>query len=296
MKSWMIAGGIAIGLAAAIAAFAFRNDEHASTRSASLTHLANGRYTAQVMVNGQGPFDFIVDTGAQGLAVSKKLNDKLRLWGIPGVEIKGASGSQSTTMSVLRTYSSGVFSRSLVMGLALPNTAIEQDGIVGMDAFLQKRLAFEFERNLLTSSPSGPKPEGFIATPIEVRQNSFIIARVTLDGVSARAMLDTGARRTTGNLPLMKALGLAPGDPRLHKAEAVQGATPERIAASAARMHLLQLGPETFRDPEITFADLPVFTTLELDDEPAMIIGVDILHTVRVLAIDYPRSELQIKP
>lgn len=293
-RGLIIGGGIAV-VAIAVAAFVFRNDQNGQTATAPLTRLANGHYTTPVTINGQGPFGFIVDTGASAPVINPRLRESLGLWSVPGVEVKGAGGSQTTTLSIMRGYKSGVFSRTLDMIAVVPSGKIVPNGVIGMNAFTGKRLAFDFQRNLLTASPSAPTPPGFAAVPIEVRQGSFIIMPVTIDGVPALAMLDTGARRTGGNPALEKALGLAAGDPRLHPAEAVHGATDTEIPAMTAQAHALKIGSVTFRDPQITFADLPVFHSLELDDGPAIILGIDLLHTLRGMAIDYPRAELQLR-
>jgi predicted aspartyl protease len=294
-RGLVIGGGIAV-FAIAIAAFAFRNDQDGQTATAPLTRLANGHYTTPVSINGAGPFAFIVDTGATSPVINPRTSQALGLWGIPGVEVHGAGGSQTSTLSIMRSYKSGVYSRTLDMIVVIPSSKLIPDGVIGMNAFTGKRLAFDFQRSLLTASPSAPTPAGFAPLPIEVRQGSFIIAHVTIDGVAALAMIDTGARRTGANLELEKALGLAPGDKRLQPAAPVQGATSTDVPAVQARVHALTLGGVTFHDPNITFADLPVFRSLELDDGPAVILGIDLLHTLRGMAIDYPRAELQLQP
>lgn len=293
-RGLVIGGGIAV-FAIAVAAFVFRNDQNGQTATAPLTRLADGHYTTPVTIDGQGPFAFIVDTGATSPVINPRVSEALGLWSVPGVQVKGTGGSQSTTLSIMRSYESGVFSRTLDMIATIPSGKIVPYGVIGMNAFTGKRLAFDFQRNLLTASPSAPTPPGFSALPVEVRQGSFIIAPVTVDGVPALAMIDTGARRSGGNPALEKALGLAVGDPRLHAADPVHGATDTEIPATKAQMHTLKLGSVTFPNPQITFADLPVYRTLELGDEPALILGIDLLHTLHGMAIDYPRAELQLR-
>ena len=45
----------------------------------------------------------------------------------------------------------------------------------------------------------------------------------------------------------------------------------------------------------MTFADFEIFEYWEMTDEPAMLIGMDVLGLVDTLIIDYRRRELQVK-
>jgi hypothetical protein len=58
----------------------------------------------------------------------------------------------------------------------------------------------------------------------------------------------------------------------------------------------IYLGEAELRDLEVTFGDLHVFRIWKLEDEPAILIGMDLLGSVERLVIDYRRRELQVKP
>jgi len=46
---------------------------------------------------------------------------------------------------------------------------------------------------------------------------------------------------------------------------------------------------------DVTFADLHVFRVWGLADEPAIVLGMDVLGTSRGLLFDYRRGELQVR-
>ena len=50
------------------------------------------------------------------------------------------------------------------------------------------------------------------------------------------------------------------------------------------------------RSLEVTFGDLNVFRIWGLENEPALLIGMDLLGTVRRLIIDYRRREILLQP
>ncbi len=49
------------------------------------------------------------------------------------------------------------------------------------------------------------------------------------------------------------------------------------------------------RNARINFVDLPIFERWRLSDEPALLIGMDVLGILDTLVIDYHRRELQIR-
>jgi hypothetical protein len=72
--------------------------------------------------------------------------------------------------------------------------------------------------------------------------------------------------------------------------------TDQQTATTKATLGAIRMGATTFQKPAVTFADFPVFQVLGLDAGPALIIGIDLLSHLQAIAIDYPRSELQIRP
>jgi hypothetical protein len=49
------------------------------------------------------------------------------------------------------------------------------------------------------------------------------------------------------------------------------------------------------RNPAMTFADFAIFDHWKMTDQPAMLIGMDVLGLLDTLIIDYRRKELQVR-
>ena len=60
-----------------------------------------GRITAKVMVQGRGPYDFVVDTGANRTVVSTELADELRLPDAGMARVHGIVGAENTRTVVV---------------------------------------------------------------------------------------------------------------------------------------------------------------------------------------------------
>lgn len=114
-------------------------------------------------LNGKGPFNFILDTGAPALFVSPAICDKLGIkansqgWGtIPSFEIEGR-----VPLKNARARIETPFQLEGMNGLGLAGA--ELHGIIGYTVLAQFRLEFDFTRNKMSWTPldfKPPQPEG----------------------------------------------------------------------------------------------------------------------------------------
>lgn len=263
--------------------------------SAPMREDSGGRPVISVSVNGTTPLDFVVDTAAAQSVVMPRLVERMALEpDARTAEVQGASGRQGARVHSLRSLTSDAFELHDLRAVELPNgSATDAWGIVGMDGFRQLRVTFNHGDGVFAVGPSGPPQEGESVVPALIR-GTFAIVEVRLDGVSVRAVVDSGAARSIANPAALAALGWQPDDARLGEARPVQGATSQRVAGRLGRVDALRLGNLTITNVPITFSDLPVFGALGLGDGPALILGSDVLGRLDSYAIDYPRRELQI--
>jgi predicted aspartyl protease len=264
---------------------------------AKLSLDAAGHYQTPVMIGAKGPYGFVVDTGAQGTTVVQRLVDELKPSPVEGaVNVRGAGGAVAAARYRFRDVHNGAFAFPELTAAIFPNSDIlKADGVLGMDRFTSARVELDFAGGRLRIGASGPTPRGFAGVPATIRFGSFVFVTVTVNGVQTRAAIDTGAARTTGNLALMKALGYRPGDPRLSSTTPIRGAAGGQTAVTKGRFAALAIGRAAFGPGDIIFADVPVMKLLAAADEPFLVLGSDVLSHASAIAIDYPRSELQIR-
>jgi hypothetical protein len=75
----------------------------------------------------------------------------------------------------------------------------------------------------------------------------------------------------------------------------VVGATLDVQVGNRLETPSLALGGVMVRNPAMTFADFAIFDHWKLKDQPAMLVGMDVLGLLDTLIIDYRRKELQVK-
>jgi predicted aspartyl protease len=114
--------------------------------------------------------------------------------------------------------------------------------------------------------------------------------------VPVKAIVDTGAERSLGNEALRAALVDGARRPRETVATTVIGATPQIAQGLSFEAPAIDIGGARLNNLTVTFGDLHVFNIWSLLEEPAILIGMDLLGTLEQFVVDYSRREFHLKP
>ena len=106
-------------------------------------------------------------------------------------------------------------------------------------------------------------------------------------------MIDTGSEITIGNSALRDKL-IRKGYNKFWEVEAI-GVTGVDVNMQLARIDELQLGPILLRDVPIAFADVPPFKVFGLANEPALLLGTDLLETFRRMSLDFKARKVRFQ-
>jgi hypothetical protein len=259
-----------------------------------------GRIWAPVTVNGQGPFRLVLATGASHSALTPRLAEALHLPIDPAntVMLRGATGSVPVPMVPVESLEIGdllIEPRRLAV---IPDALGGADGVLGMDELANMRIHIEFNRDRITIMRSkNQRASGqFEIVPVRFLQGRLLVVDASMGGVPVKAVIDTGGENTLGNTALRTALeerrkkGIQGG-----KLDQVYGATLDMQVGTRLETPTLRLGALFVRNPAMTFADFEIFKHWRMTEEPAMLVGMDVLGLLDTLIIDYRRKELQVK-
>jgi hypothetical protein len=168
-------------------------------------------------------------------------------------------------------------------------------GVLGIEGLQNKRIYADFGRDRLEIARShGERPQrDFAVVPLTVNKSGLLIADVRVGTVRTKAIVDTGAQGTVGNLALRDALMRHP--PRNARHEEIIGVTLDVQTGDNLPAPDIDLGSLKLRGAHITFGDMYLFQHWKFTDEPTLSLGMDILGSFDVLIIDYNRRELQIR-
>jgi predicted aspartyl protease len=257
-----------------------------------------GRIWAPVLINDQGPFRLVLDTGASNSAVNADVAAAL---GLPlnndhPVLLNGVTGArQVATIPIDSLVVGDLELRSKRLPIVVDALGGAQ-GVLGTEGLQDKRIYIDFRHDKITifRSHSERAPPGFTTIPIKLVGGLLLVANIRVGGVRAKAIIDTGGQATIANLPMREALigRLRPED---IKADEITGATLDVQRGDRLVMPPIRIGDLTIRGENITVGDMYIFQHWHMTKEPALLIGMDILGLVDTLIIDYKRSELQVQ-
>ena len=251
------------------------------------------RLTVPVMIDGKGPYRFMIDTGAQSTVVARSVADELGLVERRRAVLIGALSQQEVETVDLNNFLVGDRSFSLLDAPIVEGEHIGGvDGILGVDMLQQQSVLFDFEepRMAVVESAEAPANDFQIVVRARKKLGKLVVWRAVIDRVSTRVIIDTGAQSSIGNLALQS---------RLHRADplGVTSMIDVNGEESPVEMRLgdeLKMDDVTIRNVPIVFADSPTFRALDLDDSPALILGMDALRLFRRVAIDFSKGRIML--
>ncbi|MFC4312830.1 aspartyl protease family protein [Steroidobacter flavus] len=254
-----------------------------------------GRVWAPVYINGKGPYKLVLDTGANRTAVIPSLARKIGT--NPGtnvLKVLGATGSSIVPAIKVDSIEVGDLFLGDRQVAIVPDVFGGAEGVLGADGLSDKRVHIDFKNDQISILRStGPvRANGYTRIPVKLRYGHLLMFDVKLAGVRTRAMLDTGAQTTIGNSTLRAALAKRK---RQGVENTIIGVTLDAQKGETVLAPSVELGDLTLRGMQVTFGDMYIFDAWKMTDQPALLIGMDIIGLLDTLIIDYKRRELHLR-
>ncbi len=256
-----------------------------------------GRIWAPVYINGKGPFRMVLDTGANRSGVIASVAQAL---GLPpdvssSVMLHGVTGSTPVATIKVDTLLVGdVLINGSRMPI-LPDALGGAEGILGTEGLTDRRVYIDFRHDLIIISRSHNQlaPAGFVTIPFHFERGRLLVAEVVVGNVRAKAILDTGGEVTVANLAMRGALSRRAL--RNRSVDQIEGVTKDIETGEGYPPPQIAFGTLEIRSQHMTFGNMNIFKHWRLIDEPALLIGLDVIGLLDTLIIDYQRHELLLR-
>jgi predicted aspartyl protease len=264
------------------------------------------RLATPVFINGVGPFDFVVDTGANRSVIAAELAEMLDLPPGRPARIHGILSVEEVPSVNARSFTAGSIRLPLADVPTLRRADLGCDGFLGLDAFHDRRVAFDFRRSRvsilsgLSGSFDPDIPAGSLTSDVIVtarqRFGQLTIVDAHANGQRISCFVDSGAQRSVGNMAMRRSVkartadtGFAPIPVILH------GATGQDARGEVALVPLIEIGPLRFTDFPMAFADLHTFSLWGMQDRPAMMVGMDLLSLFALVTVDFRQNVVRFR-
>ena len=254
------------------------------------------RLTVDVDVNGYGPYRFVVDSGADTSVVGLRIARDLSLpLGTPAVLNSTTARELVDRVRVAELKLGPSTVRDLQLP-ALRESDVGGDGLIGIDALAHQRLMMDFERKVIRVEDARrpTRPEfGEIVVKAKRQRGQLILTRVTARGVKLDAIIDTGSEVTIGNSALREQLVRSKRQ-KFWRAPAT-GVTGVTMNVEMTIVPEVRIGPVVFYDVPMAFADVPPFQLFGVANEPALLMGTDMLSTFRKVSLDFRARKVRFQ-
>jgi predicted aspartyl protease len=255
------------------------------------------RMTVPVSIGGQGPYRFIVDTGAERTVIARELAQDLRLG--RGVVARVHSMTEVSRIQTVLIPALEVAGKRVreIHAPALERRNLGAEGMLGVDSLQSQRVSFDFTRQEMTIAPSHRREEKWTDDAIVVRARSrfghLVLVDASVDGQKVWVVVDTGSQLTVANGVLRRKLERKR---RLGATFPVTmvSVTGGRITADQTVVKRIRLGGIDINNMPVAFADVHPFKKLGLEKRPAILLGMDALQLFERVSVDFANRRVTL--
>jgi hypothetical protein len=272
---------------------------------------ASGRLLTAVMIDGQGPFSFVIDTASSRTLMYEHVRAQLALTKsqpgdiiVYGINTTGqALPVKPGTLMVAGQVISGLTLGALPAGTSHP---IGVDGILGIDVLAHYFVVLDRSAMRLTLlAPDSAATQTYrdwpaaTLSPRPLRNIPIDFWYLTVRFGEARltTLLDLGAGMTMMNWPAAERLGVH--ESNYHLPPELTAMLRDVLGTDEPAVWMngmtVTMSRRSWDDQNILVANSDVFTHFNLDERPAAILGSDLLGD-NSLAIDFAGHRLHVGP
>jgi len=269
----------------------------------------DGRLATEVMIDGQGPFQFIIDTASSRTLilehVRKRLNltqsqpERMTIYGIN--DVADVMPVKPRELRIAGETISG-----LTMGVLPDTTPYEPDGILGVDVLSRYFVVLDRGTMRIKLLPPGePSARNYgdwakaelIPRALKKFPIQFWYVKTRFNDRMITSLFDLGTSMTMLNWDAAERLGVrkaryAPYGPPPAMLQDVLGKVAPALRADDVEV---RLPGRIWTRQSVIIADAPVFSYFDLEEQPFAVLGLDLLRN-NSLAIDFAGQRLYVGP
>lgn len=256
------------------------------------------RMTVPVSIEGNGPFSFVIDTGAERTVLSRRIATKLALEAEEPAQLISIAGQSMVDMVYVPRLTLGNKNYEGLVSPVLLARNIGADGILGLDGLQDQRILFDFNNNEIIVEDAAEQRTNVSSREIVVTarriSGQLIFTDAMIAGVKVNVIVDTGAQVSIANSVLKKRLL------RQKRESGVENlliaVTGDTLGVEFGRARDFRMGRARFDSVLVAFADAPPFEQFGMKNKPALLLGMDILRQFDQVAIDFPKRKIHFLP
>lgn len=259
---------------------------------------ATRRMAVEVMLGSEGPFSFLVDTGAERTVIARELATRLGL--VEGAKLRLATIGGSAMVPSFRIAALQMSNLHLtaVEAPAFYGRHIGAAGLIGVDMLEERRVLIDFRKETMQvletrrRAPSLIKDDDAIVVTARNSAGRLILSDARLNGKRIDVIVDTGAQTSVGNMALQRLVADRRANRFPFAPTELTAVTGEDVPALRTAVKRIVISGLDINDLPVSFADSQAFRALGLHERPALLLGMDSLSLFDRVEIDFPNKRV----
>jgi predicted aspartyl protease len=254
------------------------------------------RMTVPVTIGSAGPYQFIIDTGAERTVISRELAATLGLSPGRDVRLTAMTGTSNVGTVVIPSLAVSSIASKPIEAPALFSANLGAPGMLGIDTLSGHSLSIDFEKNSMTLQTSAKRGHNDVrGTDIVVQAKSaygqLIVTQAFYRSRRISVVIDTGAQVSMGNSALRARMRRELK--KVPEQILLTSVTGQTLLADYTQIERLDIGGVGFNHLPIAFADVAPFRKFGLTKQPALMLGMDALRLFRHVDVDFANREVR---
>ncbi|MCH8490249.1 MAG: aspartyl protease family protein [Oceanicaulis sp.] len=258
-----------------------------------LERASTGQFLMDVRIDGEGPWPFMIDTGASHTTLALPVAEALGFISTRD-HLHAVQTLTAETMEERLGIADMRFGPARASGLNAVVADVaggEIQGLIGLDALAGERVRLDFPAGeILFDAAALAEAHGRIDP---VHGVAMMEARVRGVREPVMVLIDTGSGFTLINSALARRLVREPVT-RM-RIGAITRSAPSAAVEARARLDRLRVGAVCIQALGAVWADVDMFRALGWADRPAMVLGLDLLQHA-IVTVDGPSGAIRLDP
>lgn len=259
------------------------------------------RLTVDVTINGQGPFSFVVDTGAGRSVLTPSVAERLNLPPGPQIIVHGISSAITCATARIDSMQAGEARLGSAVLPVLPYERVGADGLLGVDILDRRNIVMDFQKRRLLIRRSQffselTRQADEVAVSADARFGRLTLTDARIAGCRSTAFIDSGGGVSIGNMALQRAIAAR----RRRVSDIVK---PARLVTAGGEIYLgefrvvptITMGNLHLSNIPMAFADVHIFDVWQLNARPAALLGADVLKLFAKVELDFGSDRVLFK-
>lgn len=251
------------------------------------------RMTVPVSIAANGPYNFIIDTGAERTVISRQLANQLKLQPGRSVRVTAMANIATVDTAMIPSLSVSRIKTTAIEAPMLEYANLGAVGMLGIDAIQGHTVTIDFDRNEMTLKPSRRRLQRIDQDDVVIRAKNLYGQLIVTDahyrGKRISVVIDTGSQITVANSAFRKMLKKPP---KQLSSVSLLSATGAWLSAEYGVIDRIEIGGIGFQQVPLAFADAKPFARFDLSNTPAILLGMDSLRMFRKVQIDFSNRQV----